>query len=142
MTVKKLILIGSISLVVVAAAIVVPITVTRSMNQNNGTRQPTQDDVIDDDKLGPEMQTKLDSAYDTYHTAALSDSKIASKEKDFVYVSETKGLTYSTEADKLYYWSMNTGVWELYSSSKISLTPVVEPEQLFSGYYVYYNANI
>lgn len=139
MTVKKLILIGSISVAAIAAAIIIPISIVNA-NQNKGHREPTEGDIVDDDKLGPEMQEKLDGVYDAYRTAALSSQDIILKEIDFVYVSETNGLSYSTDAEKLYAYSLNSGVWEVYSSTKISLTPVVEPEQQFNGYYVYYKA--
>lgn len=147
MTVKKLLIIGSISLVAIATVIVVPIAVSKviknkKQQEEAKTQHPTEADIIDDDNLGPETQTKLDNCYTLYYEAAKSNSQIVSQLKDCVYVCETSGLHYSTDTTKLYRWSGNSGVWDFYSSEKISLSPVVQPEQQFGGYYVYYQPTV
>lgn len=141
MTLKKLILIGSISVVAITAAIVIPVAVTKS-NQSNNTHQshPEGSGTVDDDKLGKEVQEALDECYEAYHNAALSNSNIVNRNKDLVYVSANNELEYTSDIKEIYRWSMNSGVWDYYSSTKIKLTPVVEPEQQFNGYYVYYKA--
>ena len=147
MTVKKLLIIGSISLVAVATVIVVPIAVSKAIknkkqHEEPETRQITEDDIIDDDHIGPVMQTELNNSYDLYHQAASSNDQIVSKLKDYVYLCKTSGLHYSTDNSSIYYWSLNSGVWDIYSSEKISLSPVVQPEQQFGGYYVYYQTTV
>lgn len=147
MTVKKLLIIGSISLVAVAAVIVVPITVSKviknkKQQEETPTRQPTEDDIIDDEHLGPEMQLELDNSYNLYYEAASTNDQIVSQLKDYVYLCKTSGLHYSTDNSSIYYWSLNSGVWDIYSSEKISLSPVVQPEQQFGGYYVYYQPTV
>lgn len=143
MTLKKLLLIGSISVVAITAAVVIPITVTQAIKNksqsDSSKKQKTDADVIDDDdKLGPTIQSNLNAAYDLYFAAAEADDDIITQTKDRVYLSSKSGLSYSTDADKLYWFSTNSGVWNVYSSSKISLTSVIIPEQQFGGYYVYY----
>lgn len=147
MTVKKLLIIGSISLVAVATVIVVPIAVSKAIknkkqHEEPETRQITEDDIIDDDHIGPVMQEELDNSYDLYHEAASTNNQIVSLLKDYVYLCKSSGLHYSTDNSSIYYWSLNSGVWDIYSSEKISLSPVVQPEQQFGGYYVYYQPTV
>jgi len=142
MSLKKLIIIGSISVVAITAAIVIPITIVKSKKKSqqaqNNTHQPTEADIIDDDKLGPEMQSALDSCFLTYRNEAESSSSIALKPKEEIYVCNVEGLTNTSQNDKFYCWNMNDAVWEVYSSDAKDVTPVVNPEQAFGGYYVYY----
>lgn len=147
MTVKKLLIIGSISLVAVATVIVVPITVSKVIKNKNQhvepeTRERTEEDIISDDHLGPELQTELDNCFDLYDDAASNNPQIVSRMKDLVYLCKSSGLHYSTDNSSIYHWSLNSGVWDIYSNGKISLSPVVQPEQQFGGYYVYYQPTV